>query len=141
MKIEKYVTNPMTSLHLAAAGVRLKSIYGFVKSETAKTVTFRLVPSGDKMLRSGFLHAYTLGELGEMIPFGHLQSATVEKMPGGVWQVKSKNGKMHFFKNETEARAHVLLDLLNSKTITIDQVNKPDRFNEPYINPKNILPR
>lgn len=141
MKIEKQVSSPKTSLRLLSKGVKLTSLYGWVKVSGNGKTHFILKKTSSEVIFRGFIHAYTLAELGEMIPWGFFQSSTVGKMPGGIWCAKSTKGSLLMFDSEVEARAMVVIDLLETKSITSDQVNHPDLQNQPVIRPKDVLPQ
>jgi hypothetical protein len=70
-----------------------------------------------------------LFDLGNMIPWGFLQSVIVHKMPGGFWQTELSDKKTHSFPSETEARAFYLIDLLKSKQVDVDEINHPEKYN------------
>lgn len=143
MKIETQVTSPKTALQLATLGVRIKSIYGYKRiDKNSKTTEFVLVKSElAGYYFSGYLHTYTIAELGEMIPWGYFQASKIQKMPGGIWSIKINDGRVLYYDSEVEARASYLIDLLMTKVVSLDEVNHPERFHQPIIKPKDILPQ
>ena len=79
------------------------------------------------------IHAYTIAELGMMIPWGFFQASPVHKMPGGFWQMHKNDGKVKNFATEVEARAWYLIDLIETNQVTLNEVNYPEKYNQPII--------
>ncbi len=111
MKIELQFTSPDTSNVLKCMGVNLKSDYlwwfqpGSKKNQLIEASKF--YPGARNMT-----HAYSIAELGQMIPWGFFQSSPVHKLPGGIWMFTDSNEKAHHYAYEVEARAHFIIDLI-----------------------------
>lgn len=130
MKIELQVTSPDTSNVLKCMGVTLKSDYLWwfqPGNKKNKLIEANKIFSGAKNMT----HAYTIAELGNMIPWGFFQSSPVHKLPGGIWMFTDMAAQVHHYAYEVEARAHYLVDLIYSKKISVDEVNYPEKYNQP----------
>ena len=121
-------TSPETSRKLKNAGIKIRTLYYWQQVGDK----YMLLTQPKTYLTPGisvkFISAYTIYELGEMIPWGFFQQAIVHKMPGGIWQVKLSDENPHTFKTEVEARAAYLLDLLATKQIDVDEINHPEKY-------------
>jgi len=143
MNIETTVTGPSTSAFLKELGVKFKTAYYWKNIGSGK---FMLIPQTNvnpivikrkknnkvktklKFIPS-FIPAFSVGELGIIIPWGFFQKSIVFKMPGGVWQVQLNNGNSHCYTSEVEARASYLIDLLQTEQISLDEINHPEKYN------------
>ena len=114
---------PETAFHMKAAGVRLKANYYWKKLGTRND----LIPQSKTQIGIPSIPAYSIGELGEMIPWGFFQALLCQKMPNGVWQVELSDQKLHSYYSEVEARAAYLIDLLESKQLDPDEINHPEK--------------
>ena len=134
MKIELQVTSPGTSDVLKSMGVTLKSDYVYrFNPSTKKSI---LIPSAQIVPGSkNITHAYTLAELGMMIPWGFFQASPVHKLPGGIWMIDLKENGVHNYAYEVEARAHYLIDLIHTKQVDVKEVNYPEKYNQPVKKP------
>ena len=121
MSITKEVVNPNLSERLHEAGIRAKSlrIWGFY----AATREWRLQLRNGNMIFRNAIAAYTLRELGEMIPFCFFSGQPVIKISNNRWEMKWYQGNKMTFETEVDARAAFLLSLLNEKEVTSDQIN------------------
>ncbi len=133
MRQEIQVTGPGTSMVLQSLGIRLKSDYMWkpVQKNIFSKEFVLIKKELSTPLMKGLIHAYTIAELGIMIPWGLFQMSPVHKLPGGIWQITLKSGKIHSYATEVEARAHYLIDLINNKDVTIDEINHPEQQNQP----------
>jgi hypothetical protein len=123
-------TSPNTSTLLKRAGLSFRSDFYWRRLNNR----WALVPrSQSGIFGVQFYPAYSISDLGLMIPWGFFQQAIVHKMPGGIWQVKLSDDRMHSFATEVEARAWYLLDLIKIKKVTVQEIidsfqpNKPAR--------------
>ena len=118
---------------------RMKSI-GITKKSAmwwcAQNKANRWVLKPAAIIGQTFLRAYSLAELGEMIPWGFFQAEPVQKMPGGIWQVAMQNGTIKSHSLEVEARAEYLIDLIKSGQVNVVEINHPDFYNDPVNFPK-----
>ena len=132
MKIELQVTSPGTSNVLKNMGVTLKSDYVYrFNPGTKRSVLYpavQIVP-GSKNIT----HAYTIAELGMMIPWGFFQASPVAKFRGGIWTIDLKENGKHNYSYEVEARAYYLIDLIYTKQVDVKEVNNPEKYNQPVI--------
>ena len=80
-------------------------------------------------------HAYTIAELGVMIPCRFFQESPVAKLPGGIWTINLKENGVHNYAYEIEARAHYLIDLIYTKQVDVKEVNNPEKYNQPVKKP------
>ena len=114
--------------------VTLKSdyVYRFYPG-TKKSV---LVPASQIFPGSkNITHAYTIAELGLMIPWGLFQQSPVKKHQGGKWEIDLKENGKHYYAYEVEARAHYLIDLIYTKQVDVNEVNHPEKYNQPVKKP------
>ena len=128
MKLELQVNQPATGKLLKSLGIRLKA-----------DNYWRFFPNlkGWKLFQGNIITmnatdsvpAYSIADLGNMIPWGFLQKVVVHKMPGGFWQCELSDKKMHSFPLEVEARAFYLIDLIRSGQVKVDEINHPELYN------------
>ena len=120
-------TSPGTSRELKNSGLCKKASYYWRRLNNK----FVLVAQNLTLNYPGvlFIAAFSLAELGEMIPWGFFQDVIVHKMPGGIWQVKLSDGRMHSFALEVEARGYYLVDLIRSGKVKADEINHPEKYN------------
>jgi hypothetical protein len=130
MKFELQITSPGTSNYMHLIGVRLKSDWMYNYRPITKQ--YIILKANNTLPGSkNLLHAYTIAELGVMIPWGYFQASPVYKMPGGIWQMKKKDGTVKSYATEVEARAWYLIDLLETENVTLNEVNYPEKYNQP----------
>jgi len=127
MKAEFQIIGHHTAMKLHSLGIRVKALtYYMILNKNQIKITKASFP-----LNGNTIAAYSIAELGELIPWGFFQSAIIHKMPGGYWQVKLINGQWASFQLEVECRAAYLIDLIEHKQLTIDEVNHPEKYNQP----------
>ncbi len=120
-------TSPGTSRELKNSGICKKAKYYWRRLNNK----YVLVAQNLTLNFPGvlFIAAFSLAELGEMIPWGFFQDVIVHKMPGGIWQVKLSDGGMHSYSLEVEARGYYLIDLIRSGKVKADEINRPEKYN------------
>lgn len=64
--------------------------------------------------------AWSLSEIGQMIPFGFFNQLPVMKFLGGYYKVKIDEKKELTFQTEVEARAHYLIHLIETGQATVN---------------------
>jgi len=118
MKLNQIVTSPNASRNLYDIGLRRKCIYGWLYHAVTKKYVIKDFGLGKNLLR-----AYTLSELGEIIPHGNFNHDPVMKISTGEWLLKSDP---HASKWETEvdARAGYLYMLIKTGQLKIEDLNK-----------------
>ena len=135
MKKEFENTSPGTSEYLQLLGVKRKSENMYRYNAASKQ--YQIIPSAKTLPGTGnLMHCYSIAELGLMIPWGFFQSSSIQKLPGGIWQITKKDGQIRNFALEVEARCWFLIDLILSKEITVFDVNNPVLTNQPFVAPK-----
>ena len=87
MKPEQQVTSVKVSTELLALGIKKKSQKGWKIWHREKIYHAEL---RDYSIMSGMLRAYSLSELGEMIPFGSFSANPVAKIHNGMWVLRSE---------------------------------------------------
>jgi len=138
MKIELQVTSPNTSNLLAQIGLRTKSDHYWKPfHKNIHLLSYELIDASKAgPFLKGLLHAYTIAELGIMIPWGFFQAAQVHKLPGGIWQITLHTGVIKNYSYEVEARANYLIDLITSNQVSVDEINNPVKPNQPIVKVK-----
>jgi len=116
---EYQYTSPNTSRELKNIGICKKADYYWRRLRNQ----YILVPQSKYLFGIYRIPAFSLAELGEMIPWGFFQAAIVHKMPGNIWQVKLSDGKMHNYALEVEARAWYLIDLIKNGQVKVVDIN------------------
>jgi hypothetical protein len=117
-------TSPGMSERLFDAGIKQKPSMWWQFMKAAKR--WELKPAVIMGVKS--FRAYSIMELGEFIPWGFFQAAPVHKMPGHYWGVKLNSGKTIYHSLEVEARAELLIDLITSKQVDIEEINSVIMF-------------
>ena len=120
MKLENQVTSVKISNDLYQQCIRCKSKYVWVFWKVKKTWVLGERKEGQFLLNS--IPAYTLSELGEMIPFGYLSAQDVVKISNTEWVVRIDKSKK-YYDTEVDARASHLITLLKTGEITVFQIN------------------
>ena len=129
-------TSPDLSEKLAALGVRKKSDYMYKYIPGSKK--YQLLPAGKcNPGNANLIHAYSIAELGLMIPWGYFQTPAILKQPGGIWMYVALDKRIYNYSLEVEARGFFLLDLLSNNEISIWDVNNPQMLNRPQTKIKN----
>jgi hypothetical protein len=123
---ENQYTSPGTSRELKNAGIIKRASFYWRRLQNK----YVLIPQEKTFMSFVTIAAFSIAELGEMIPWGYFQATMVHKMPGGIWQVRLSDGKMHSFSLEVEARGYFLLDLICSGALKADEINHPEKYNE-----------
>lgn len=131
MKIEDQVCTPGQSMRLQELGVAAESVLVYelrvVPFESLNIVIPGMIP--DNWQRADEKYpAYSVAELGVMLPTGFDTMRVTGKTPGDlVWQGYDMAGR-DFTKDpyytEAECRAAMLIHLLENKLITVEEVNK-----------------
>ena len=70
-------------------------------------------------------NAYDITDLGRLIPFEFFNQMKVSKYLDGYFRVEIEGENLNTFDNEAEARAHFLIYLINTKKVTVLDINKP----------------
>ena len=122
MKKELNYTSPQTSKSIADLGIKWKaSMYWlFIPGNKTYILKNKLEP-----YQKG-VPAYNLTELGHIIPFGFLNEMKVLKMVTTYFQVQLGLDNWQTYASEVEARAHYLIYLFTSKTVTLHDMEKPE---------------
>jgi len=120
MKLENQVTSIKISNDLHAKCIRYKSKYVWVYWKVKKTWVLGEKRDGQFLLNA--IPAYTLSELGEIIPFGYLSAQDVIKIANNEWVVKIDKSKKKF-DTEVDARAYYLILLLRKGVLQPDIKN------------------
>ncbi|MFZ4569732.1 MAG: hypothetical protein ACOYM0_01225 [Bacteroidales bacterium] len=77
----------------------------------------------DKVFIPGAIPAYTLSELGEMLPMGNFSMQPVIKISNNLWTVPKNDNQKVSFETEVDARAFYIIRMLEKGEITRDQIN------------------
>lgn len=71
--------------------------------------------------------AYSLAELGLIMPFGFFNEMPIMKFLGGYFKIKIDGKKERTFQTEVEARAHYLIHLIESGQAQVEPVGNPKK--------------
>ena len=115
---EQQVTSPNTSRYLNDIGLRRKSNLGWEYQRIAKKYVLKKFESS-----KGLLRAYSLSELGDIIPFGFFSANPVIKIHNGLWTLSTEQDK-GAWETQVDAMAWYLFRLVKTKQVTVDQLNK-----------------
>ena len=108
--LKKQVTSLEISKKLNTLGVIEKSYWCWKKMKSNKARDDYFLSSWDMEKRD--LHAYTVAELGEMLP----EYVTSEKTPEGEYFVRSEDAVYNTLENnEADARAKMLIYLIERR--------------------------
>lgn len=110
---EANYTFPETAKKLKDLGIRIKPHKWWrLLQVNHKSKRYVLV---DKLLpyQQG-VPAWSLSEIGQMMPFGFFNQLPVMKFLGGYFKVKIDEEKELTFQTEVEARAHYLIHLIET---------------------------
>lgn len=118
MNLEKQVTSPNASRHLNDIGLRRKCQFGWLYMAGPKRYVLKNFGLGKNLLR-----AYTLSELGDIIPFGHFSTQPVIKISGGLWTLREDADKGGW-ETQVDALAWYLFKLIKSGELSIEDLNK-----------------
>jgi hypothetical protein len=143
IKLEDTMTGPSTSGALKDLGIKVKTSHYWkhvagptymLVPNTVKTNTLFVKTRNNKSKavtrnNAPLMPAYSVAELGIMIPWGFFQKNIILKMPVGLWQVELIDGTRSSFYSEAEARAFYLIDLITTKSVTVDHINHPEKYN------------
>lgn len=122
MKKEINYASPRAAMELVSRGIRWKaSAYWFYLPNKGYFLKEKLEP-----FRKGW-PAYTTAELGHMIPFGFFNNSRIMKLLNNYYTVELADGKLLTFQTEAEARAFYLVHLIDSKQVTIHDVENPEK--------------
>ena len=130
MKKEFNYTFPQTSLAIQAAGIHWKAqFYWKIIGANHKSQKAVLVDKSEPFGR--FVPAFSVSEIGTMIPFGFFNEMKIHKYLQGFYkyQVDDKTWSKPF-STEVECRAHYLLWLIESGKSTLQDIKKPEEFIE-----------
>ena len=127
MLFEHSFISPAMSQRLLKLGLIRKPSWWWVwhKEKRAWSLQVHMI-LGQQTMR-----AYSLADLGDIIPWGFFQAAMIHKMPGGIWQVKLADGTMKSHSLEVEARAEYLINLVKIGAVSIHELNYPELYNQP----------
>jgi hypothetical protein len=120
MKIEAQVCSLEFAKKLMELGVKQESLFSWANTIGQKDQRcWRIEPKIEDAMM-GYLSAFTVAELGEMLPPAFSTSRGVGNRWICVDEMKShsEDGKLRF--TETEARAKMLIYLIENKLITLE---------------------
>lgn len=112
------ITSPNASRHLNDIGLKRKCQFGWLFHAGTKRYVLKEFGLGRNLLR-----AYTLSELGEIIPYGFFNVDPVVKITGGLWILK-KEPKNGAWETEVDARAWYLFTMIKTGQLKIEDLNK-----------------
>lgn len=121
MKLENQVTSIQISRVLFEKGIHQKSKNVWVFYAIAKK--WELKEKKDKVFIQGAIPAYSLSELGEMLPMGNFSMQPVIKISNNLWTVPRNDNHKVSFETEVDARAFYIIRMLEKGEITRDQIN------------------
>ena len=110
------------SRKLKQAGIKVKAnFYWYFPKGKPKPI---LIPVEKTVPFMNTLPAYSITELGMMIPWGYFQSMLIHKYPGKYFQVYI-DAEWITFQTEVEARAAFLIHLLEKGDVKPEEINHP----------------
>lgn len=137
--IENSHISPQIAEILSKFGIRWKATayWCFNKISRKYTLENKLKPFNKNL---NFLPAYNIAELGHLIPYDQYNSMKVIKLPNSFYKVQLEEGRWLTFPSEVMARGHYLVHLLETKKVTVLEVNRPtEAVQVPIFNPNEAV--
>ena len=121
LKNENNYISPESSKILLNLGIRWKSAayWQFIPGQKKYVLKEKIEP-----FKSG-VPAYSVIELGHLIPFGFFNQMKIHKYLNGIYKVLLSDGQWHTFMGEAECRAFYLIDLIKTGKATILDIPNP----------------
>lgn len=132
MKLENQVSNKELSVRLKELGVKGKTLHAWYHQPlNGKRTEWRLVHGSSQRIYDAedWVNAFTCSELGVMIAstdkYTYLNEIFVSALGRVHWVVrKTYRVEKKEFDNEADARAYLLIQMIENKIVTVDEINK-----------------
>ncbi len=125
--IEKQVCSLELAKRLYEIGVKKESLFVWDDwGDGRSTLTFFPYSPGRGWLTENITRysAFTVGELGEMLPAKLQRHLSCVKLDN-IWEIAyGLNEKIFADQNEADARAKMLIHLIENKLINVEEINK-----------------